>query len=72
MEVTTYKTSDGEIVLISDLNAFHLVNALLKVSRFVDTFAPDRGDGEELVGAMHTQHALKAEVLKRLLPPKTE
>lgn len=64
MPKTTYTDSKGEVMQIAEMNNFHLVNALCKVS--ISTASEDpavAGDAKEL------QSALKAEVLKRLAPP---
>lgn len=65
--VTTYTSSDGTVTPIAELNNFHLVNALLKVSEVLSLNPNGFGDAqEEYAKVKATQKALKDEVFKRM------
>lgn len=70
MEITTYTSSDGTVTPIAELNNFHLLNALCKVSSKIGK--PEAGMANDIAeaDARDLQSALKAEVLKRLAPPQ--
>ena len=65
--ITTYTSSEGETMLIAEMNQYHLVNALLKTAGMLAVKQSKFEDGDEGI-----VKALKTEVLKRLTPAKAE
>lgn len=61
--VTTYTSSDGTITPIAELNTFHLVNALLKVTTEIARITTGMSGFDE---GKAVQKALKDEIFKRL------
>jgi len=69
MEITHYTSSDGKLTPIVELNPFHLTNALIKLSGVIALNPNGFGDAkEEYDEVTDTHKALKAEVLRRMLP----
>ena len=69
--ITKYTSSEGEEMLISEMNQYHLVNALLKVSDVLSLNPNGFGDAtEDYAKVKATQKALKEEVIRRLTPAK--
>jgi len=65
--ITIYKSEDGKETPISEMNNFHLVNALLKIIGVLTLNSNGFGDAKteyELV--KNTANALKNEVFKRM------
>lgn len=61
--VTTYTGSDGKVTPIAELNNFHLVNALLKVTTEIARITDGMSGYEE---GKAVQKALKDEAFKRM------